>query len=167
MILCSKAGGRRRPGRTQSFLTVCLIALFLFIGFESLDTTNLENIQQSKWKLRQLSNYETYIRNIQEHGIMVFGAFITCLDHDDVSVFARTVDFMDRNYITGQITVATPFPGTEYFRYLKKNNLSLSENWDDYDGNYRCVVRGADLTPGELERLQLQLNRINPVSTTR
>ena len=106
--------------------------LFLFIGFESLDTVNLGAINLNQWKLRQLANYENYARNIQEHGIMVIGAFITCLDHDDVGVFARTVDFMDRNHITGQITVATPFPGTRMYERLKNENRFLYPEpfWD-------------------------------------
>ena len=106
--------------------------LFLLIGFESLDSENLSGMNRNQWKLRQLANYETYIHNIQEHGIMVFWAFITCLDHDDASVFARTVDFMDRNHITGQITVATPFPGTRLYERLKQEGRLLYPEpfWD-------------------------------------
>jgi radical SAM superfamily enzyme YgiQ (UPF0313 family) len=126
--------------------------LFLFIGFESLDTVNLNGINRNKWKLRQLANYETYVRNIQEHGIMVFGAFITCLDHDDVGVFARTVDFMDRNHITGQITVATPFPGTKMYERLKSEGRFLyPEPFWDHCSFFDVLFRLKRMTKEEAE----------------
>lgn len=106
--------------------------LFLFIGFESLDSENLSGMNHSQWKLRQLDNYEPYVRSIQERGILVFGAFIVGLDHDDAGVFARTVDFMDRNHITGQITFATPLPGSRFYERLKQEGRFLYPEpfWD-------------------------------------
>jgi radical SAM superfamily enzyme YgiQ (UPF0313 family) len=113
----------------QMYRSGCLL---LHIGLESLDSENLSGMNQSGWKLKQLANYEEYVRNIQEHGIMVFGAFIIGLDHDDASVFARTVDFMDRNHITGQLTFATPLPGSRFYDRLKKEGRFLYPEpfWD-------------------------------------
>jgi radical SAM superfamily enzyme YgiQ (UPF0313 family) len=106
--------------------------LFLLIGFESLDPENLSGINQNKWKLRQLESYERYIRNIQEHGIMVYGAFIFGFDHDDAGVFARVVEFMNRNKITGQLTFATPLPGSRMYDRLKRERRFLYPEpfWD-------------------------------------
>ena len=106
--------------------------LFLLIGFESLDSENLSGMNQSGWKMRQLANYETYVRNIHEHGILVFGAFIAGLDHDDLGVFARTVDFMNRNHMTGQLTFATPLPGSRMYNRLKAEGRFLYPEpfWD-------------------------------------
>jgi radical SAM superfamily enzyme YgiQ (UPF0313 family) len=106
--------------------------LFLLIGFESLDSTNLSGMNQNQWKLRQLANYESYVHNIHEHGIMVFGAFIAGLDNDDVGVFARTVEFMNRNHMTGQLTFATPLPGSRMYERLKAEGRFLFPEpfWD-------------------------------------
>ena len=106
--------------------------LFLLIGFESLDCENLSGMNQNQWKLHQRANYETYVRNIHEHGIMVFGAFIAGLDNDDVGVFARTVDFMNRNHMTGQLTFATPLPGSRMYERLKAEGRFLFPEpfWD-------------------------------------
>ena len=106
--------------------------LFLFIGFESLDSENLSEMNQNQWKLRQLANYERYVRNIQERGIMVYGAFIAGLDHDDAGVFARIVDFMNRNHMTGQLTFATPLPGSRMYERLKREERFLYPEpfWD-------------------------------------
>jgi radical SAM superfamily enzyme YgiQ (UPF0313 family) len=106
--------------------------LFLFIGFESLDSKNLSGMNPNHWKMRQLANYEANIRNIQENGIIVFGSFIVGLDHDDEGVFSRTVDFIDRNNITGNITVATPLPGSRMYERLKSEGRFLYPEpfWD-------------------------------------
>jgi radical SAM superfamily enzyme YgiQ (UPF0313 family) len=106
--------------------------LFLFIGFESLDSENLSSMNQNRWKMRQLANYEANLHAIQESGIIVFGAFIVGLEHDDVGVFSRTVDFIDRNYLTGQITIATPLPGSRMYERLKAEGRFLYPEpfWD-------------------------------------
>ncbi len=106
--------------------------LFLFIGIESLDSENLASMNRNHWKMRQLANYEANIHNIQENGIIVFGSFIVGLDHDDAGVFGRTVDFIERNCITGNITVATPLPGSRMFGRLKQEGRFLYPEpfWD-------------------------------------
>lgn len=106
--------------------------LFLLIGFESLDPGNLAGMNRNTWKLRQLRSYEKNLRAIQEHGIMVFGSFIFGLDNDDAGVFARVVDFMNRNHMTGQMTIATPLPGSRMYDRLKQQGRFLYQEpfWD-------------------------------------
>jgi radical SAM superfamily enzyme YgiQ (UPF0313 family) len=106
--------------------------LFLFIGFESLDAENLSGMNRNHWKMRQLANYEANLHAIQESGIIVFGAFIVGLENDDAAVFQRTVDFIDRNYLTGQITIATPLPGSRMYERLKDEQRFLYPEpfWD-------------------------------------
>src|SRR5208283_3296330 len=91
-------------------------------GFESLDPENLAGMNPNDWKLRQLEKYEQNVRNIQEHGIIVLGSFITGLDNDDKGVFDRVVDFMNRNKIAGDLTFATPLPGTRLFERIQKED---------------------------------------------
>jgi radical SAM superfamily enzyme YgiQ (UPF0313 family) len=99
--------------------------LFLIIGFESLDPQNLADLNPNNWKFRQLEYYERNVRNIQEHGIVVIGSFITGLDNDDPGVFARIVDFLNRNRVTGQLSLATPLPGSRMFERLKREGRFL------------------------------------------
>ncbi|HUI69736.1 MAG TPA: radical SAM protein [Spirochaetia bacterium] len=106
--------------------------IFLLIGFESLDPQNLTGMNPNNWKLRQLERYEKNVRNIQEHGIIVLGSFITGLDNDDKGVFERVVDFMNRNKITGDLTFATPLPGSRLFERIKQEGRFLYPEpfWD-------------------------------------
>jgi len=107
-------------------------ALFFLIGFESVNPDNLKQINKNSWKYTQFASYAQKIRTIQQHGIIVFGAFIFGLDHDDKTVFKNVVDFMDKNNITGQLTIATPLPGSDMLKRLEKEGRLLEKNipWD-------------------------------------
>lgn len=54
-----------------------------------------------------------------------------------------------------QLSFATPFPGTEYFRYIEDNGLFVSESLHEYDGNARCVIRTEELSSDDLERIRV------------
>ena len=77
-------------------------------------------------------NYVKSIAKIQKRGIVVFGSFIFGLDGDTKEVFRDVVTFMDDNYITGQLTIATPLPGTRMEQRLKRKNRLLPAygQWD-------------------------------------
>lgn len=57
-----------------------------------------------------------------------------------------------------QFSFATPFPGTEYFRYVKEKGLLLSEDWSDYDGNHRCVIKTEGLSNQNLGEIKIALS---------
>ncbi|MDZ7667021.1 MAG: radical SAM protein [Desulfotignum sp.] len=101
--------------------------LLLLIGFESIDPENLKSINNNSWKYKQLSNYSRNIERIQKHGIIVFGSFIFGLDNDDKNVFNNVVRFMDENNITGQLTIATPLPGSRLLERLKQENRLIED----------------------------------------
>jgi radical SAM superfamily enzyme YgiQ (UPF0313 family) len=56
-----------------------------------------------------------------------------------------------------QFSFATPFPGTDYFKYMNDRNWLLSENWSDYDGNYKCIIKTQELSSKDLERIRIAL----------
>lgn len=45
-----------------------------------------------------------------------------------------------------QFSITTPFPGTRYFKEVKKDGLLLTDNWEDFDGASQSVVRFKDLS---------------------
>lgn len=106
--------------------------LLLLIGFESIDPENLKSININSWKYKQLSKYSKNIERIQKHGIIVFGSFIFGLDNDDKNVFKNVVRFMDENNITGQLTIATPLPGSRLLERLKQEDRLIEGEpfWD-------------------------------------
>jgi radical SAM superfamily enzyme YgiQ (UPF0313 family) len=126
--------------------------LYLLIGFESISSNNLKNINSNLWKYRQLKNYSKYIENIQKHGIIVFGSFIFGLEHDDNSVFKKVVEFMNKNNITGQLTIATPLPGSRLYEKLKSEKRLIKNDgyWE------KCTFLDVVFKPNKISVKELE-----------
>jgi radical SAM superfamily enzyme YgiQ (UPF0313 family) len=103
----------------------------MLIGFESLDSSNLSDINRNKWKMKQLQSYKENIRKIQEKGIIVFGSFIIGFDHDDASTFERTRDFVLENNISAHFTILTALPGSRlYEKFKSEKRFNRDIFWD-------------------------------------
>jgi radical SAM superfamily enzyme YgiQ (UPF0313 family) len=126
--------------------------LLLLIGLESIDPENLKSINNNFWKYKQLSNYSKNIERIQKHGIIVFGSFIFGLDNDDKHVFKKVVGFMDKNNITGQLTIATPLPGSRFLERLRQEDRLIANEpfWD------KCTFLDALFKPQKMTVQELE-----------
>lgn len=83
----------------------------VFVGIESLSDANLQDINK---QFNKPAEVKATIERCHRRGIGVFGAFIVGLDHDDVSVFDRIVDFaLDARIDVVQIAIRIPIPGTD------------------------------------------------------
>ena len=120
----------------------------LFIGFESIVPESLGEVHKH---CNRVENYIRNVRRIHDRGIMVNGSFVFGFDHDDHSVFERTVAFgLEARLETATFTVLTPYPGTTLYRRLRAEGRLLDDDWSHYDTT-RCVFRPAQMTPEELE----------------
>jgi len=106
---------------------------FLFVGIESLSETNLEGIDRNNKKKKYLLQLPEHIKKIQSYGIGVMGGFITGFDEDDVTVFDKITEFVFENILYNtQISILTPFPGTEIRKKLLSENRILDTDWENY-----------------------------------
>jgi radical SAM superfamily enzyme YgiQ (UPF0313 family) len=111
-----------------AYLSGCMM---IFIGFESINLQALSEINVNSWKMKQLQNYPTAIRRIQENGIVVFGAFIAGFKDDDLSTFNSIKNFVIQNNIPGQFTLLTPLPGSQIYEQYKAEGRLINESfWD-------------------------------------
>ncbi|UCG91519.1 MAG: B12-binding domain-containing radical SAM protein, partial [candidate division WOR-3 bacterium] len=102
----------------------------LFIGFESLSQESLRAVGKS---FNVVKRYGEEIKKIRNHGIAIHGAFIFGFDHDEESVFERTVDFVKRNKLdSASFSTLTPFPGTPVYKKLMKENRIVTKDWSKY-----------------------------------
>ncbi len=120
----------------------------LLIGFESISQ---ETLNQSHKHFHAAPEYAEVVKKLHDHGIGVQGCFVFGFDNDDDSVFARTVEFVDRTRIDlPRYAVATPFPNTALYRRLEAEGRLLHKNWALYDVEH-VVIEPKRMTP---ERLQ-------------
>lgn len=120
----------------------------LFLGFETLAVENLK----SQNKLHNInSDYDRAIRTLHGNGVMINGSFIFGMDHDDKSVFEKTVEWaVNRSIETATFHILTPYPGTRLYQRFKKEKRMISFNWDLYDTRH-AVYLPKNMTPLELE----------------
>ena len=103
----------------------------LLVGFESLSADNMRD-QQKMQNVR--ANYNEAIRVLHDHGIMVNGSFVVGLDHDDESVFDRTVEWaISQGMETATFHILTPYPGTALHQRMSEAGRITTSNWDLYD----------------------------------
>jgi len=50
-----------------------------------------------------------------------------------------------------QISIATPYPGTEFYNWVKKNGHLVTEDFSRYDGNKEAVVSYPNLSKQEID----------------
>lgn len=103
----------------------------LFIGFESLLQTNLDNVSKRFVDVKELVHS---IQVIQGHGIGIHGSFIFGFEGDDPTVFRKTVDFVQRHCIEiPSFSILTPFPGTQLRKRLEDEGRIFDHDWSHYD----------------------------------
>jgi radical SAM superfamily enzyme YgiQ (UPF0313 family) len=120
----------------------------LFIGFESISEASLKETNKSH---NRISFYEKAIKKIHQVGISIEGAFIFGFDHDDKSIFQKTVEFIEKVKLDIiQFTILTPLPATRLYDKLEKEGRIIDRNWSNYDFSH-TVFRPKLMTPKELK----------------
>jgi radical SAM superfamily enzyme YgiQ (UPF0313 family) len=115
----------------------------VLIGFETPSARGLNGLDKGNWKYKQLSKYMEAVEKIQSYGISVNGCFILGLDTDTQETFKETEAFIKASGLSEvQITLLTPFPGTDLYAKLKRQNRLLADNfWD------KCTLFDVNFIP--------------------
>ncbi len=92
------------------------------------------------------------VKITKQLGIKTHLAFIFGLPGENKETIRKTIDYVfELDPDSAQFSIATYYPGTEYFDYLDKNKLILTKDWAEYDGNYQSVVKLEGLSAEYLE----------------
>ena len=162
--------GVLRPGLLEKAVESGLRSLF--IGFETLDEANLRGAGKTQNLAGGATSgsgragggtaragggasgappYDAAVRRLHDLGVMVNGAFVFGMDHDDAAVFRRTVEWaLSRGIETATFHIMTPYPGTRLEGRLAAEGRITSRDWDLYDTRH-AVFRPAGMTADELE----------------
>ncbi len=132
----------------------------VLIGFESLNTENLQDMNKSFNMMR--GGFTKALENLRKHCVRVYGTFIFGYDRDTPDSFDQTVGFAKANsmYIAA-FNHLTPFPGTPLYKRLESSGRLLHEAWW-LDERYRynhIPFTPAGMKPTELQRCCLEARR--------
>lgn len=135
-----------KPGLLEKAVAAGLRSLF--VGFETLNPESL--IEQRKHQNLH-RDYNAAIRRLHDLGVMVNGSFVFGMDHDDESVFERTVAWaIEQGIETATFHILTPYPGTALYTRMQAAGRMTHSNWNLYDTRH-VVYRPTLLTPEALE----------------
>ncbi len=120
----------------------------LFIGFESISQASVNEVSKTS---NVVERYEQAIRRIHAHGIAVQAGIVFGFDNDDVTVFDKTVDFLEAVGVqNATFNILTPYPGTPLFERLTAEGRILTRDWSRYNGREDVVFRPHRMSPAEL-----------------
>jgi radical SAM superfamily enzyme YgiQ (UPF0313 family) len=120
----------------------------LFVGFETFSSGNL---RQSNKKQNLQKDYKKAVKRLHDLGIMINGSFVFGLNEDDKDVFKRTVEWgIENSLTTSTYHILTPYPGTQLYADMLKQERILTSNWDLYDTRH-VVYKTKHISSDELE----------------
>ncbi len=93
------------------------------------------------------------IRFTRKLGIRTHLTFTFGLPGETRESIRQTIELaMSLDPATLQFSIATPFPGTAFYEEAKSRGYLRTDNWEEFDGNRRCVIGSGSVTPRGLER---------------
>ncbi|WP_298432706.1 hopanoid biosynthesis associated radical SAM protein HpnJ [Geobacter sp.] len=117
------------------------------VGFESGNEQILQNIKKGVTKQQAIE----FARNCKKLGLSVHGAFIMGLPGETRETIRETIEFakaLDINSI--QASLASPYPGTEFWDLCRKEGWIASESYIDDTGHQMCVINYPHLSNKEI-----------------
>jgi hopanoid biosynthesis associated radical SAM protein HpnJ len=119
----------------------------LIVGYESGDQQILKNIKKGA----TVEMAERFTANCKKLDLKVHGDYIIGLPGETRDTIRKTIDFAKRmDTDTIQVSIAHPYPGTEFYDYAKKNGLLTIDALTDEVGHQLPVVIYPGLSRAEL-----------------
>ncbi|MGA2735366.1 MAG: hopanoid biosynthesis associated radical SAM protein HpnJ [Syntrophobacteraceae bacterium] len=104
----------------------------LVVGFESGVQEVLNNMKKGITVEQSL----TFMKNCRELGLTVHGDFMIGLPGETKETIMRTIEFAEQlDPETIQVSLAHPFPGTEFYDYLQTNGYLTEDDMSDELGH--------------------------------
>jgi hopanoid biosynthesis associated radical SAM protein HpnJ len=119
----------------------------LIVGYESGDPQILKNIKKGA----TLDMAQRFTANCKKLGLVIHGDFIIGLPGETRDSIRRTIDFARRlDTETIQVSIAHPYPGTEFYDYVRQNNLITIDSMTDETGHQLPNITYPGLDRAEL-----------------
>lgn len=96
----------------------------------------------------------------EEVGIDVHGAYMIGNPGETWETVKKTISFAkELNSFFAQFSIATPFPGTRFYDYVRNQGFLVNTDWSDFQGSESSVVSYPELSNRDMERTLVQAYR--------
>ena len=123
---------------------------FLIVGFESADNQILRNIKKGF----TVEQAREFAKNVKKAGLFLHADFIIGLPGETKETIEKTKKFIKEIKPEQlQVSVVTPFPGTELYEWYKKKGYLITDDPNEYldeQGHQKSIVSYLWLTAGEI-----------------
>ena len=124
-------------------------AYMVFLGLESNNQQILNNYHKNVGNNQQ----QRAIELLNKYGIKIHASYIIGDISETVEMVENTIQWASQvNAKTTQFSILTPYPGTELFSHVKKENRLFHEKWDLFDGMHP-VMKLDHLDPRQINDL--------------
>jgi len=124
----------------------------VIVGFESANQQILNNIRKGI----TIEQMRKFAKNVKKAGILLHADFIIGLPRETKETVKRTIQFIKEiKPDILQVSVATPFPGTEFYEWAKQNGYLITDNPEEYldeHGHQKSIVSYPWLSSEEIAR---------------
>jgi len=115
------------------------------IGFESLESRNLESVGKSVNYAGAKNRYRTEIEVLRDFGLQTWAAFTLGYDFDTVDSIKATLDFaLENRFAFAAFNILMPYPGTPFYSSLAaEERLLFDGRWwlhPDYRFNHAAYL---------------------------
>ncbi len=109
-------------------------------------------ILDSARKPVNLEKVKNLVNNCRKLGLFCSGAFMFGLPGETRATLEKTINLIFSLNITScQLSIATPLPGTQFFKIAQENNWLLTLDWSKYDCHYTSVVEYPECRKEDIE----------------
>jgi radical SAM superfamily enzyme YgiQ (UPF0313 family) len=110
----------------------------VFVGIE---TPNLESLTECGKQQNKNRDLVADVKKIQRAGMQVQGGFIVGFDHDEPSIFARQIDFIQKSgIVTAMVGLLQAMPGTAlHTRLHREGRLRGCGTGNNVDGSTNII----------------------------
>ncbi|MBI4639088.1 MAG: radical SAM protein [Candidatus Tectomicrobia bacterium] len=117
------------------------------IGAESSDPMILKNIKKHITSER----VEEAVSQVKKGGMSTTVYFMMGLPGETRETIKETIEFARRlNPDLATFGIATPHPGTEFYRYMKEHGYLITDDWSQFDPMKKPVFSYPDLSSEEI-----------------
>ena len=119
----------------------------MVVGYESGSEQILKNIKKGVTRAQATQ----FTKDCKKLGISIHGAFIMGLPGETRETIRDTIEYakqLDLDSI--QASLASPYPGTEFYKLCQENGWISSNNFLDESGHQKCVINYPHLSNTEI-----------------
>jgi radical SAM superfamily enzyme YgiQ (UPF0313 family) len=140
------------------------------IGFESLNSANLESVGKTVNYSGARDHYREEIRVLREYGLQTWAAFTLGYDYDTVDSVKQTLEFaLENRFAFAAFNILMPYPGIPFYTHLARQRRLLFDGvwWlhPEYRFNHAAFIPSL-MSPQQLTDAGLQCRaRFNSVAS--